>query len=442
MDSRNGMCRDKGEEGTTNMRARLTSRLSLLILSFAVAMIVFPAMAFAEVMSPDGTTASSTPTILSDQADYAPGATVTLTGSGWQPSEAVHIYVNDSDGQTWDYNSDVSADQSGSITDQFSLPNRFVANYSVKATGASGGVATTTFTDKEQPDITVTSSANPSTVGGSVTFTATVTKPSGSSLTANPTGSVDFNDTSPGAAALPNSCTNVPLNASQATCTTSGLTLGSHTIRAQYNGDDNYSTRNTSLTQQVNACSAASVATNPANQTVTYGASSAAFTATGGGTPSPTVQWQVSTNSGGTWTNVSSGGTSSTLTVSNPVVSQSGNQYRAVFTNTCNGTKTATSTAATLTVNPKPITITPASNQSKVYGSADPTSLNYSASSPLETGDSYTGALGRAAGENVGNYAINLGNLSAGSNYNLSLSATPVNFSITAKSITITPTSG
>src|SRR5262249_60493806 len=32
-------------------------------------------------------------------------------------------------------------------------------------------------------------------------------------------------------------------------------------------------------------------------------------------------------------------------------VSLSGNQYRAVFTNTCNGTQTATTSAATLTVN-------------------------------------------------------------------------------------------
>src|SRR5215210_2225186 len=123
MDSRNGMCRDKGEEGKTNMRARLTSRLSLLILSFAVALLVFPAMAFAEVMSPDGTTASSTPTIQSDKADYPPGAAVTLTGSNWQPGESVHIYVNDDEGQTWDRNVDVAADQSGNVTDQFNLPD-------------------------------------------------------------------------------------------------------------------------------------------------------------------------------------------------------------------------------------------------------------------------------------------------------------------------------
>src|SRR5215210_5637047 len=124
MDSRSEMCRAKGEEGKTNMRARLTSRLSLLILSFAVALFVFPAMAFAEVVSPDGTTASSiTPTIQSDKADYAPGDLVTLTGSNWQPGESVHINVNDTYGASWVRNVDVTANANGNITDSFTLPN-------------------------------------------------------------------------------------------------------------------------------------------------------------------------------------------------------------------------------------------------------------------------------------------------------------------------------
>jgi hypothetical protein len=64
-------------KGEKNMRNRLTSRLSLLILSFAIAMIVFPVVAFAETVAPDGTTGASLPTIQSDKADYAPGETWT-----------------------------------------------------------------------------------------------------------------------------------------------------------------------------------------------------------------------------------------------------------------------------------------------------------------------------------------------------------------------------
>src|SRR5437899_9556776 len=73
--------------------------------------------------------------------------------------------------------------------------------------------------------------------------------------------------------------------------------------------------------------------------------------------------------------------------------------------------------------------------QSKVYGASDPT-LTFANDGGLAPG-SFTGALTRAAGENVGTYAITLGTLSAGTNYSLSLAATPVNFTITPATLTI-----
>jgi hypothetical protein len=87
------------------------------------------------------------PTISSDQADYPPGGTVTLTGSGWGPGESVHLFVNDSAGDSWSYNVDVTADAFGGLTNTFNLPNWFVANYSVTASGAAGETATSSFTD-------------------------------------------------------------------------------------------------------------------------------------------------------------------------------------------------------------------------------------------------------------------------------------------------------
>ncbi|RZK48718.1 MAG: gliding motility-associated C-terminal domain-containing protein, partial [Pedobacter sp.] len=53
--------------------------------------------------------------------------------------------------------------------------------------------------------------------------------------------------------------------------------------------------------------------------------------------------------------------------------------------------------------------------------------------------DAFTGALARAAGENVGSYDYSIGTLTAGGNYELSL-ATGSSFAITKKAITITPT--
>src|SRR5439155_10345170 len=83
-------------------------------------------------------------------------------------------------------------------------------------------------------------------------------------------------------------------------------------------------------------------------------------------------------------------------------------------------------------------TITPDAGQSKIYGQLDPT-LTYTNSEGLLAA-SFSGSLSRATGENVGNYAISLGTLSAGNNYSLSLA--PASFEITAKAVTITPTSG
>ena len=84
-------------------------------------------------------------------------------------------------------------------------------------------------------------------------------------------------------------------------------------------------------------------------------------------------------------------------------------------------------------ITPKPITVTPNGSQSKTYGDSDP-ALTYT-NDALFGGDSISGALGRAAGENAGTYAINLGTLSAGDNYTLSLSAATVNFTINPKTI-------
>jgi hypothetical protein len=86
------------------------------------------------------------PSITSDQEDYNPGATVTLSGAGWGLGETVQIIVNDDKQQPWSYSTDVTA-AAGNFTVQFQLPTSFAATYSVQATGASGAVATTTFTD-------------------------------------------------------------------------------------------------------------------------------------------------------------------------------------------------------------------------------------------------------------------------------------------------------
>jgi Immunoglobulin I-set domain/M26 IgA1-specific Metallo-endopeptidase N-terminal region len=92
--------------------------------------------------------------------------------------------------------------------------------------------------------------------------------------------------------------------------------------------------------------SAPTVTTNPSNQTVSAG-QTATFSAAATGSPTPTVQWQQSTGTGASFTNIA--GATSTPYSFTTAASQNAYQYRAVFTNAAG---TATTTAATLTVNP------------------------------------------------------------------------------------------
>ncbi|PKO92016.1 MAG: hypothetical protein CVU16_07565 [Betaproteobacteria bacterium HGW-Betaproteobacteria-10] len=93
-----------------------------------------------------------------------------------------------------------------------------------------------------------------------------------------------------------------------------------------------------------------------------------------------------------------------------------------------------------LTVDPRPINITAASGQTKVYGATNPT-YTYTAeaagsSRGLVGSDTFTGALARVAGENVGTYAVNSVGTLANSNY--AITVVPANFSITAAPLTVT----
>ena len=65
------------------------------------------------------------------------------------------------------------------------------------------------------------------------------------------------------------------------------------------------------------------------------------------------------------------------------------------------------------------VTVTADSGQAKIYGTPDPTLTYTVTSGSLQPGDSFSGALARTAGENVGITAINQGTLTAGPNYTI-----------------------
>ena len=95
--------------------------------------------------------------------------------------------------------------------------------------------------------------------------------------------------------------------------------------------------------------------------------------------------------------------------------------------------------SAQVTIKKKNVTIT-AVDKTKVYGTEDP-ELTYIVEGLLE-GETLTGALVRAEGESVGEYAITQGSLKASDNYNVSF--TPAKFTITAATmdINVTPYTG
>ena len=149
-----------------------------------------------------------------------------------------------------------------------------------------GSMASYTFTVSATAATSTTSlmsSANPSTIGQSVTFTASVT---GSGST--PTGTVAFTD---GGTAI-SGCSSVALASGSAACTTNALAAGSHTISATYSGDASYSTSRSSLTQAVNrrdATASVSGSPNPSStgQSVTF----TAMISGTAGTPTGTVSF-------------------------------------------------------------------------------------------------------------------------------------------------------
>jgi len=238
----------------------------------------------------------------------------------------------------------------GSVSNQGSVVG---SNFSTVLTDDPSTAAPNdaTVTRIDQPSTTTLSSTpNPSLQGQSVHVAATVSGAAGT-----PSGSVQFKDNG---ANLGGSVTLVNGVASADVTT---LSLGVHTITAVYSGDSVYdpSTGTLSPDQTVNG-QAPTITTQPADQTVNAG-DTATFSAAASGNPTPTVQWQVSTDNGANFTDIA-GATSTTYSFT-AQASQNGAKYRAVFTN---ASSSATSNAVTLTVQAaqtKPSIMTQPANQ-------------------------------------------------------------------------------
>jgi hypothetical protein len=290
----------------------------------------------------------------------------------------------------------------------------------------SGKIAADSTGATEQ-DIAVTGNVNTFTVtvisgsgtyGGTVTLTATLTA-SGSGVANELVAFTFINGTT--ITPLGSATTNANGLATLTGVSLAGLGAGTYVgyVSASFAGDTNYGASSGSGDLTV---AKALLKITASDRTKTYG-----DTVTFAGTeftPSGLVN-SDSVNS----VSLSSTGAGATATVGDYAIVASAAQGTGL------GNYTISYVDGKLSVSPRALTIT-ADAKTKTYGDPDPALTYQVTSGNLVNGDSFTGALTRVAGENVGTYAVQQGTLTLSSNYALTYAG--ANLQITARPITVT----
>jgi hypothetical protein len=252
-----------------------------------------------------GLTSSLNPSVFGQTVTLTATLNVTAPGVGTPSGTFTFLDGNtvldteNASGGTATFTTSALAAGSHSLTVIYSGDGNFNGSTSALLTQAVIAADTTT---------TLTSSANPSVFGQTVTFTATVSTVAPGVGT--PVGTVTFT--------IDNTTQTVALNNGQATVNLASLSVGSHTVTAAYNGVSNFNpSTSTALTQTVNLAptsTALSSSAAPAvfGQTVTFTATVTA-PAPGVGTPTGTITFTVD-GTPQTAVNLSNG--QATLTVS------------------------------------------------------------------------------------------------------------------------------
>jgi hypothetical protein len=266
-------------------------------------------------------------------------ATFTANASG-SPTPTVQWQVSTNGGTSWGNILGATNTTYSFTTVSGDNGNQYRAVFTNTAGSATSSAATLTF--NSAPSVNQNPSSSTVNSGATASFTA--------AATGNPTPTVQWQISTNGGT--------IWSNISNATSTTYSFTAASVDNGNQYRAVfTNTAGSATSSAATLTVNYAPSVTQNPSSSTVNSGAT-ASFTAAATGNPTPTVQWQISTNGGTIWSNISNA-TSTTYSFTAASV-DNGNQYRAVFTNTVGS---ATSSAATLTVNYAPsVTQNPSSS--------------------------------------------------------------------------------
>jgi hypothetical protein len=273
-----------------------------------------------------------------DNATVVAGSTVLFTAAATGvPAPTVQWFVSTDGGKTF---TAISGATTGTLTLTNVTTSMSGYEYEAVFTNASGSATTTaallTVTPSTvAPTVTLQPTGQSVVAGNTAVFTA--------GATGTPTPTVQWYVSTDGGATYTSIAGATSTTLTVANTTTA---MNNNLYRAVFTNSVGTATTNSALLHVTSATVAPTVTLNPVDHTATAG-DTVLFTAAATGTPTPTVQWQVSANGGTTFTSVP-GATSNTLTLTDVTTAMSGEQYRAVFTNSAG---TATTTAALLTVN-------------------------------------------------------------------------------------------
>ena len=240
-------------------------------------------------------------------------------------------------------------------------------NALLSATGSTGatfswntGATTNSITVTTAGTYTVTQTVTgcTSTAGSGIAAPRTIPVLS-SSLTANATTGTTFNYTATSSTTgttfawtraavtgISNAAASGTGNVSEALINTTASAVN---VTYVYTLTANGCTNTQNLVVTVSATTSAPVVTTQPSAQARCAGSSASFTSAASGSPAPTVQWQVSTNGGFSYSNIT-GATSATLTFAT-ATTDNNKRYRARWTNSAGAVN---SSSALLTVNSVP----------------------------------------------------------------------------------------
>ena len=315
----------------------------------------------AAVVAPAIVSQPSSQTVI---APHAVTFTVTATGT----SLSYHWQISGDGGSTW---ADIAAPDAPSFQLDTTMTSQSGAQLRVVVSNSAGSVtssaalltvdptpAAATFTIQPVPQSTI--------AGNSVVFSATAIGTPAPQIQWRANGS-NLNDGSP----VSSGCFSLVSGASTTTLTLFNVAVGCNGFifdAVAYNGVPPQALSSQATLTVFATASPPIVTAQPMDVTVSgAGPWDVNFFVGANGAPTPTAQWQTSTDGGMTWSNIV-GATSPSYATTIASAASDGQKFRAVFTN---ASGSATSNAATFTVTGSLATLSLLAGDPLVFGSSD-----------------------------------------------------------------------